>query len=97
MKYKRQFIEEERLNPFFEALSKQDFTEDYIKWLENKYEQAKQLTLFDVVKSLKDKKTIPFEDWLKQFKESENNTYFVGNGLLYSVDVMKQIYNELPY
>lgn len=51
MRYKKQFMKEEGLDPFFEALSKQEFTEDYIKWLENKYENSKQLTLYGVIAS----------------------------------------------
>jgi len=53
------------------------FSNDYVKWLEE------QLILSGVVKSLKVKEEIVFEDWLKQHRFTKDINDYVKNNITY--------------
>ena len=45
---------------------------------------------------LKDKEVLSFEEWLKHFKKTEDNCYWLNKDVLYCKVAMKLHYDDLP-
>jgi hypothetical protein len=69
------------------------FTDEYVFWLEN---ELKQLRLHSVVKALKDKEVLPFDDWTKskQLTPNGHGNYENMHGDFVSIDDARQMYQE---
>ena len=80
----------------------QEFTVKYLEEHKELVEHIrettkKQLILTDVVKPLKDKYEIVFEDWLKDHKFEQSNNGFHKNGIEYKVNEITWMYIQDVY
>lgn len=88
MNIEEKFRQETGKSIYADASKEMGFSTDYVNWLE------KQLRLYDVVKSLKDKEETAFDLWLKNFKHAERDLYWYNKDTLYCVEAMRDIYNN---
>tara|TARA_R110000823_G_scaffold77454_1_gene176920 strand:+ start:42 stop:344 length:303 start_codon:yes stop_codon:yes gene_type:complete len=93
-KYTEQF--KKALNEYIDLGFNQDECNGFIHGF-HKGAEAKQLILSGVVKSLKDKYEIVFEDWLKDHKFKQSNNGFNKNGIEYKVNEIIWMYIQDVY
>ena len=63
---------------------------EYVKWLEAKINYTRCST------QLKDKEVPNFDEWLRNFKKTEDDCYWLNKEVLYCKEAMKLHYDNLP-